>query len=147
MKKLSRTNVAPLKRTGVTLTKPINRKILRRPLLDFVPKAADPLAGVQPGKTQDVTFKRELDAVGQSFRDAAKKTTQTELHTHSGYGAEYSVIVFEDRDQVTAFFRAIGYPEPKDVFIDGTVVADILNIELPPLKAAPQKRLKAVPQS
>ena len=63
-------------------------------------------------------------------------------HKHSGYGAEYCVVVFQDNEQVNAFLEALGYPEPKDVYIDGPLPAELLKVKLPP-PIVTQKKLKA----
>ena len=134
-----------LKRT--TLKKSTGpRKLVRtnKKILDFVPDEPNPLEGKNlDAKTQDQKLKKQIDAVGLAFRAAAKSSHTQMLHELTGYGAEYCVLVFEDSLQVTAFLREVGYPEPKDVYIDGTVLAQILGVELPP-PSVERKRLKTV---
>jgi len=104
---------------------------LRRTPLNFVPEEKDALAGVKPGKTQEETLKRELDSVGKAFREASKKISEDQKHHFVGLGTEYFLMVFHDADQATAFLKAIGYPAPKDCFVDGPMVADLMGITLP----------------
>lgn len=126
---------------GPKMAKP---NIMRsRQLLAFVPDEPNPMVGVVSGKTPEETLKRPIDAVGEAFRKAAKDSRQKELHMHSGYGAEYAVVVFQDNEQTNEFFRAIGYPEPKDVYIDGLVLAELLKVKLPEPKVQ-MKKLKAI---
>lgn len=145
MKRLSPTK--PMGRLGSKLSArdAIPLKAKRVPLT-FVPEQPNPLAklkGAKPTKTKAEGMKRELDAVGKAFREAAKNTSKLALHELSGYGAEAFLVVFEDSDQATAFLRAMKYPHPKDVFVDGTILADILSVKLPAAKAA-VKKLKSV---
>ena len=51
-------------------------------------------------------------------------------------------MVFQDNEQVNAFLEALGYPEPKDVYIDGPLLAELLKVKLPP-PIVTQKKLKA----
>lgn len=140
-KPLARNAKAPLART-VPLAKGDRPKLLRsRPLLGFVQDEPNPLEGVVPDPKQPM--KKELDAVGLAFRAASKSIKGDQMHEHAGYGAEYFVVVCQDAGQCTALLKGMGYPEPKDVYVDGLVVAELLNIKLPDAQVQP-KKLKAI---
>lgn len=128
---------APIKRLGSSIGK------IRREPLAFVAEEPNPLEGVKPGKTPEEKITRELSAFGQAFRDAAKNEAAAMHHALEGYGAEYFVMVFRDADQATAFLRKIEYPDAKAVYVDGTIVAELLKIELPESKVPLPKKLKA----
>lgn len=114
-----------------------------RPLLSFVSDEPNPIVDIEKDGTADVVLKREIDAVGKAFRNAAKDSRTKELHELAGYGAEYAVVVFQNSDQATAFFEAVGYPEPEDVYIDGLHLAELLKVQLPK-SDVPIKKLKQV---
>lgn len=134
-----------IKPSGATAMRAMGgiRKAKREPLA-FVPEEPDPLAGVKPAKNMEVKFKRELSAFGQAFRDSMKNEAAATYAEKVGYGAEYFVVVFQDADQATAFLRNAGYPEPKDVFIDGPMLAEAMGVEIPASLVPPPRKLKKV---
>jgi hypothetical protein len=134
---------APLKRLNVGL-KRIGGGIskIKRTPLTFVPEQPNPLACLPQQPTMEKQFEREMDAFSVSFRVAAKKEAADTAHAFSEYGAECFVMVFQDAPQATAFLKHIGYPVPKDVFVDGTIVAEILGVPLPASTVEPPKRIK-----
>jgi len=114
----------------------------KRMPLDFVPAEPDPLAGVPDGAPPEVQIKRELDAFGKAFREAAKKEAADSYHEKEGYGAECIMLVFQDADQATAFLRRAEYPGAKEVFVDGVLLAELLGIPLPAPIVGPPKPIK-----
>jgi hypothetical protein len=96
----------------------------------FYKSPASPLSGAADrAPTREAKLKTELDEVGKAFRAQAKG--EKERYEEAGYGANYVVMVFPDAQQTNAFMEAIGYPDPEAMFVDGTLVADLLGWELP----------------
>jgi hypothetical protein len=130
MKQIKRLTNKPLKRTEARLQRLNGSKAkVQRLALDFVPSAENPLCGIKPSGTNEQQRKQELDAIGQAFSKASKQISGRDKLT--SYGVDYCVLVFRDADQVDAFLRAVGYPDPKAHYVDGTILADILQIALP----------------
>jgi hypothetical protein len=120
MKQLKRIERKPLSRTKMKQ---------RRQLLAFVDGEPNPLDGLDKSGSNEQRRKKELDAVGQAFSKASKQISKR--YAYAGYGVDYCVLVFHDCDQVDAFLRGVGYPEPKEHYVDGTILADILGVALP----------------
>lgn len=141
-KPLVRSKAPELKRLDAALKKTATSPLLRsRPLLGFVKAEPNPVASIKADATQP--YKKELDAVGLAFRAASKSIGAYQHHELSGYGSEYFCMIFQDAAQATAFLKGIGYPEPKDVYVDGLVVAELLKVKLPDAQVQPRK-LKAI---
>ena len=136
----------PLLRSGGLQRSPKKMMLRNREPLEFVKAEPNPLSG-KPTKNQEQKFTRELDEYGKAFRDAAKKEQAATDHAMEGYGADYFLMVFRDSRQATGFLHAIGYPDAKDVFVDGTIVADLLDVKLPEPVAPLPKKLKTVKQT
>jgi hypothetical protein len=119
------------------LTRMNGPKTVRRRPLEFVPEADNPLFDQDLSGNNEQRRKKELDAVGKAFSKASKQISGRDAL--SGYGVDYCCVVFHDADQVDAFLRGVGYPEPKDHYIDGPILADILGITLPEPKVAISK--------
>lgn len=94
--------------------------------------APDPLRDVDYGPDPEVNASRQLTAIEAGFRSrAAQEKRRMKLATDSSY---YRVVVFEDGDQSAAFWRAFAErfgPVPEGDFVDGRVLADLLNIVVP----------------
>lgn len=132
-KPLELISAKPLKVIGRKLTQPT-----RKPL-DFVPDEPNPLVGLPDAKNLEDKCAQELDAIGKAFRQAAKDESAAAAHELEGYGSEYFVCVFADAAQATAFLKAIKYPDPYDVFVDGTIIAELVGAELPAARATIKK--------
>jgi hypothetical protein len=142
---LKRISPGPLRRIGSGSLKRIGPKPrAKREILGFVPEEPDPMVGIKPGKAHEEKITRELSQFGKAFREAAKQEAAAMHHSLEGYGAEYFVMVFRDKHQATAFLQAIKYPEPKDVYVDGPMVAEIIGVELPEALVPPPKPLRRV---
>lgn len=142
MAKLARTTIAITKagKTAIARVGPsLVRGNQRRPL-DFVPERPNPLEGLADSKSLEEKSARELDAFGKAFREAVKQESAAAAHELEGYGSEYFVCVFRDAAQATSFLKAIKYPDPYDVFVDGPMVADLAGIKIAePLMPLPKK--------
>lgn len=98
--------------------------------LAFVPSSPNPLAnmGKKP-RNKEEEFKDTIDEIGKAFRAQAKG--EKERYQDSGYAANYICVVFPDATQTNAFLEAVGYPDPTAMYVDGTMLADLLGWELP----------------
>jgi hypothetical protein len=144
-KPLQRSPVA-LRRTGgglgIHASKPKLMKISHRRLLDFVPEQPNPHADLPHALTLENKCDQEVSAFGKAFRKAAKDEAAAAAHELEGYGAECFVCVFTDAAQATSFLKAVGYPEPYDVFVDGPLLAELLKVKINASLVAAPKKLK-----
>lgn len=120
----------------------IKRQQMLNSALDFVDdRQADVLAGV---KTEDLSEAdhrgviEKLDAAlnppahGKYRRaDIAKSMGQHQSQADQHATDHYCVLCFAEGDSVTAFLQRVGYPDPSATYIDGHVLAELLNIEMP----------------
>ena len=94
--------------------------------------APDPLAGVEYTNDPETNAARQLSAVEVGFR---KRATEERKRMKAATSLDYfRTIVFEDGDQCAAFWRAFQRrfgPVPQGDFIDGRLLADLLEISLP----------------
>ena len=132
----------------------LNRNLTRlktnRKPLGFLKPVPDPMLGMTPAETNEASINNEVKAVktaiGERLKiDAARKKLATAAD-------DYFVVAFESGTQATAFLRALNYPDLTAAFIDGTILADHLKIELPkaekirPLKTTHDRSLTALVQ-
>ncbi len=64
---------------------------------------------------------------------------QRAAHDSQKMADYYCVVCFADGDAVSEFLRKVKYPDPDVTFVDGHVLASLLNIELPKPKFRLQK--------
>jgi hypothetical protein len=103
-------------------------KRTKKPLA-FIPPSPDPMIGLPEGKTNEESIGNEVKAVESSIMARLKADAKRkEIATSAEY---YFVVCFEDGNQASTFLKALKYPDDNAAFIDGTILADILNIELP----------------
>jgi hypothetical protein len=106
------------------------RKLGMRPALGFIGPAPDPITSADPDAPPEVQENAAMSDVLRGFKERAKaeairfaETTRTDY---------YFCVVFEHGDQANAFLRKCGMPDQEGMFIDGTMLAKALDIELPP---------------
>lgn len=100
-----------------------------KPSLGFIAPAADPIGPADPEATSEQKENAAMSDVLRGFKERAKaeairfaETTRTDY---------YLCVVFEHGDQANAFLRGAEMPDQNSMFIDGTILAKALNIELP----------------
>lgn len=139
--------MAELKRTDTAIQ--IKKIGMRKAELKFVQPAVDPLRGIELNGTPEQNAETEVKAVKSGFAQrAAQEQERFQQTTRTDY---YFAVVFEDGGQANAFLKAVGYPTADALFVDGTILADILKIEIPqaefklrPLKAPDAKLARLV---
>ena len=122
----------------------LQRAIKRLPLT-WIKPSPDPLANVKPSKSPEKALANELQAVKSGIRDRIAK--DNERRRAAGDADDHFVVVFETGAQASAFLRGIGYRWPDEAFVDGTIVADMLGIEIPKASAKPRELKKIHDQS
>jgi len=123
--------VKPLKRLGSKLSLREGPKSLRAPLA-FIPKAKDPCEDLEEAKTNEKSIAQEVGAIQNAMVQRLKADAKRkELATSSD---DYFTVAFESGEQATAFLQAVGYKTVHDAFIDGLILADLLQIKLPAAK-------------
>ena len=101
----------------------------RKKPLAFIPPEPDPMLGISEGKTNEELIGNEVKAVESSIMARLKADAKRkEIATSAEY---YFVVCFEDSNQASTFLKALKYPDDNAAFIDGTILAEILKIELP----------------
>lgn len=118
-----------LKALGGRMAGLSGKPLRTRRTLAFVEKAPDPMRDMAPADTAEQQINGEVEAVRIGIvermkKDAARKKAAVAAD-------DYFVVAFESGEQATAFLRAVRYDKPDDAFIDGTMLAKLLNIELP----------------
>ncbi len=91
--------------------------------------APDPLEGLPESRSPEKALGNELRAVKTGIQQRLER--DQERRRAAGDADDHFVMVFETGAQARAFLLAVGYQWPDEAFIDGTIVADILGIELP----------------
>jgi len=139
-------NYYAFREAKVNRSKPrrLNRSIKRLPLT-FVDAAPDPLANAQPNKSPEVSLASELKALKSGIQQRIAK--DNDRRRAAGDADDHFVMVFETGQQAAVFLRAIGYQWPEEAYVDGTIVADILGIELPAAPTKPRQLKKIHDQS
>ncbi len=118
---------------------PLRRSVKRLPLR-FVEPAPDPLGGLPANPSPEKALGNELRAVKTGIQQRLDR--DHERRRAAGDADDHFVMVFETGAQARAFLLAIGYQWPEEAFIDGTIVADILGIELPRSEHKPRELKK-----
>jgi hypothetical protein len=136
----------PLPRLGGIPTGMKSKKLLpmRKPLQTLA-DAPDPIED-KVAYTDDLATDAalELDAVAIGFRERMKEEAARQKGaTDSGF---YFCVVFDDGAQASAFLKGVGFPPGSDLFVDGRVLADMLNIPIPASEAALKPRLGKIDQ-
>jgi len=130
---------APRRIPGASATGRILPPIKRRPDLETMKAAPDPIDESRyPGELEG-DQEAELDMVAEGFRERMKNEAKRFGDaTDSSY---YFVAVFESPAQAAAFTKALQLPDKR--FIDGRAMADRLGIDLPAggIKLNPSPRL------
>ena len=134
--KLNRTTIGALGRRELPKLK---RGISRTPLY-FLDDARDPLKGIPKDLAPEDQFKANMNALGQGLSGALQK--QQQQHKERGRSDYYIVVCFEHGDQADAFMKATSYPDVEAQFVDGTILAKLLSIELPAAPYRPPKLRK-----
>ncbi len=98
--------------------------------LPFIDKV-DPK--VVTADTEGMSQEQAIDASVQVLGTTMSQRMKMERERKKAATAadDYFVICFQEGAQATAFLKAIGYPELYASFVDGTIVAKLLDIELP----------------
>lgn len=119
-----------MKPTAPMKTMTMQRRLGMRPALAFLDPSGDPIRPADPDATPEAQENAAMSDVLRGFKERAKaealrfaETTRTDY---------YFCVVFEHGDQANAFLRAAGYPDQTTMFVDGTMLAKALDIELPP---------------
>ena len=108
-----------------SIAKPIKRRI---PLPQF-DAAPDPIDDERYTGQADQDAEIELDQVAQGFRE--RLANEAERFKTTTDGAYYFVVAFENGQQAEAFLKQAGISSRGDLFVDGRILADNLNIILP----------------
>jgi hypothetical protein len=113
---------------------------ITKPPLGFIEPADDPIRRVPKDLTPEEQFKQTMNALGQGLSGALQK--QAAQHKERGKTDYYIVVCFEHGTQADAFMRATGYQDYEAQFVDGTILAKLLKIELPPAPYRPPRLRK-----
>jgi len=118
--------------------------------LDFIPAEDDALADMPDDllpEQENAARMEMLDAALNGEKPVTDGSTikadlkrQGDAHKNQGRTDYYCVICFAEGEAVTEFLTRVGYPEPDATFIDGHILAGVLNIELP----KPQYKLQKI---
>lgn len=128
----------PLQRISKPLTRlqPTARMshATRKPLA-FLPPEADPLRFLGEAENNEKAVNAEVQELRKAIVSKSKlaqtmKDAKARLDRDTA-ADDYFVLCFETGEQAVAFLRAIGYKHTADRFIDGTIIAELLKIELP----------------
>lgn len=116
---------------GLALPKVIRRPQRKREPLYGLRKAKDPTNPAKYPGPIDEAAKVELTQVQLGFRKRMKEEMErSQRMTEAFY---YTVLVFETQEQCDVFIRESGCAgKSSDLFIDGRVLAEALEIRLPP---------------
>ena len=114
----------------------IRQRLAGQQALAFVGPADDPLEGMPDDLPPEQRFAETIKRLEGGLSAAMKK--QSKDFIQQGRSDYYCVLCFEQGEQVGAFLKGLGYPAPDDMFVDGPLLARILNIEIP----QPTYRLK-----
>lgn len=107
----------------------MKRSEIRAEPLKFIEDAPNPLAGMPEAKTEEeLTDVQKALRAGFIARSKAEKFRRDET-TRTDF---FFCVVFEHGDQAKAFMKHWGYPDPDAQFVDGTILAKAMGIELPP---------------
>lgn len=109
----------------------IGSRDAKRKLLAFIGPARDPLAG-KPELPPEEDFTETVKRLEGGLSAAMKR--QSEVFRAQGRSDYYAVLCFEEGEQVEAFLKGVGYPDPEARFVDGPVLAKLLMIEIPATK-------------
>jgi hypothetical protein len=113
----------------------IAKRRLLNSALDFVQSEADVLADlpedISPEEAHVQRMERLDEALNQksTIKDDLKR--QGDAHKALSRADYHFVVCFADNDAATEFLRKLGYPQTDAIFVDGHVLAGLLNIELP----------------
>jgi hypothetical protein len=122
----------------------IAKRRLLNSALDFVQNEEDVLADLpedlSPEEAHVARMERLDDALNQKTTIKADLKRQGEAHKEQGRTDYHFVVCFADNEAATEFLRKLGYPQADAIFVDGHVLAGLLNIELP----KPKFRLQAI---
>ena len=122
-----------LKRVGTGIKKLERKRMTKHVPLSFLKPAPSPWRGFKEREKNEDNMRAEVEAVHSAMVDRLKQDqARKKLATASD---DYFTVAFESGEQVDAFLRAVGYPQFKDAFVDGLILADLLKIELPVPKA------------
>jgi hypothetical protein len=104
---------------------------IKRNPLSFIEPAPNPMQGlVTKGRDAEDYMADEVNRLQEGFLARAKaERFRFSETTRSDY---YCTIVFEHGDQRAEFLKQAGYRETDPYFVDGTILAAALGIELPP---------------
>ena len=91
--------------------------------------APDPFANLPAQPTNEKVYSAEFQAIKAAFRKQEKEALAR--YKAVGEGSDNFCVVFESGAQAEVFLRTIGYPDLDNVFIDGTILAQLLSIRLP----------------
>lgn len=105
------------------------KKVIAAPLA-FLEKAnPDDVTADTTGMTQEQAIDASVQILGTTMSQRMKM--ERERKKAATTADDYFVMCFQEGTQATAFLKAIGYPEIYASFVDGTIVAKLLDIELP----------------
>lgn len=97
-----------------------------------LPKLPDPLADVDYTQGVEGSAKEELSATLTAFKDRAKQEQKRfELATDSEF---WFAVGFQSRDQKEAFLKALEWLKYGDKYLDGTLIARQMDIEIPQVR-------------
>lgn len=98
--------------------------------MSFIERQGDPLKHVPDGLNGEDEFKATHEALERGLSAGIK--SQAEAFKEISRTDFFVCLCFEHSDQVDAFLRACKYPEIDVQFVDGTILAENLDIKLPP---------------
>ena len=126
---LKRTQTALKKRDGGGGLKRTTSKRHATPLAFVRDCNVNPLADVPEGLTAEQKFKADMNALNKGLSGGIK--LQMAAFRELQRMDYHFVMCFEQGQQSIAFLRAIGYNQTEATFVDGTIVAKLLGIEIP----------------
>jgi hypothetical protein len=127
----------PLQRSGNKLVrrdvagpKRLDKSGIHRAPLSFIEPAPNPLAGLDKSGTPEEALTAEQRALREGF--IARSKAEAVRFSETLRTDYYFCVVFEHGDQAAHWLREVGYRNAQSQFIDGTVLAKEMGIDLPP---------------